>query len=476
MANDMADLLTRQASELAELIRTGQVTSRELVEAALRRAEAQAHLNAFTLLDADTALAAAGAIHPGDTRPFAGVPTAIKELNPVAGQRLTMGSALFGEFSPGYDAYAVRRLRDAGFIFIGRTSAPELGILPVTEPKRFGPTRNPWDTSRTPGGSSGGAGAAVAAGIVPVAQGSDGAGSIRIPAACCGLVGLKPSRGRISRGPDLGDDMLSTDAALTRTVADSARLLDVMAGYEVGDASWAPPPAEPFAVTAARPPRSLRIAWTVVSPLGGAVDPLASDAVRDAATLLSGLGHMVEEVTPPEWDSRKIVQQFIALYAASIATGVMYGESVTARPTTPDLVEGVTWGFYQMGKTITAADYAGSRVLIQQYARRLIGFFAGYDVLLVPSLAQRPLPIGTIDVNSTETMAEFSKAMAFSPFTATWNATGQPAISLPLFHGADGLPLGVQLVGQPLGEGTLLALAAQLEAAHPWADRRPPGD
>jgi amidase len=475
MANDVAEMLTRPASELADLIRTGQVTSRELVEAALAQAEAQAHLNAFTLLDADAALAVADTIRPGDPRPFAGVPTAIKELNPVAGQRLTMGSALFGEYSPGYDAHAVRRLRDAGFVFIGRTSAPELGILPVTEPKRFGPTRNPWDTNRTPGGSSGGAGAAVAAGIVPVAQGSDGAGSIRIPAACCGLVGLKPSRGRISRGPDLGDDMLSTDATLTRSVMDSARLLDVMAGYEVGDASWAPPPEEPFAVTAARPPRPLRIAWTVVSPLGGEVDPVASAAVRDAATLLAALGHTVEAATPQEWDASKIVQQFIALYAASIATGVMYGESVTARQATPELVEGVTWGFYQLGKSITAADYAGSRVLIQQSARRLIGFFDTYDALLLPSLAQRPLPIGTIDVSSTETMAEFSKAMAFSPFTATWNATGQPAISLPLFQGADGLPLGVQLVGQPLGEGTLLALAAQLEAARPWADRRPAG-
>jgi amidase len=286
-------------------------------------------------------------------------------------------------------------------------------------------------------------------------------------------VGLKPSRGRISRGPDLGDDLLSTDAALTRTVMDSARLLDVMAGYEVGDASWAPPPEEPFTVTAARPPRPLRIAWTVVSPLGGLVDPVAVSAVRDAATLLESLGHTVEEATPPEWDVSQVVQQFLALYAASVATGVLYGESVTARQATPKLVEGMTWGFYQMGMSINAGHYAGARVIVQQFARRLIGFFNTYDALLLPSLAQRPLPIGTIDVNSPETMAEFSKAMAFSPFTATWNATGQPAISLPLYQGADGLPLGVQIVGKPLGEGALLAVAAQLEAALPWADRRP---
>jgi amidase len=475
MANDLRELLVRPASELAELVRAGQVTARELVEAALAQAEAQAHLNAFTLLDADTALAVADSIHPNDSRPFAGVPTAIKELNPVAGQRLTMGSALFGEFSPGYDAYAVRRLREAGFVLIGRTAAPELGILPVTEPQRFGPTRNPWDPDRTPGGSSGGAGAAVAAGILPVAHGSDGAGSIRIPAACCGLVGLKPSRGRISRGPDLGDDLLSTDAALTRTVLDSARLLDVMAGYEVGDASWAPPPEEPFATTAARPPRPLRIAWTVISPLGGAVDPVAIAAVRDAASLLESLGHTVEEATPPGWDATTIVQQFIALYATSVATGVLYGESASGRTATPELVEGITWGFYKMGQSIPAAQYAGARVMVQQFARRLVGFFETYDALLLPSLAQRPLPIGAIDINSSEFRAEFTKAMAFSPFTATWNATGQPAISLPLYQGADGLPLGIQLVGRPLGEGTLLALAAQLEVALPWANRRPAG-
>jgi amidase len=475
MANDLRELLTRPASELADLIRRGAVTSRELVEAALAQAEAQAHLNCFTLLDADAALAVADTIGPDDPRPFAGVPTAIKELNPVAGQRLTMGSALFGEFSPGYDAYAVRRLREAGFVLIGRTAAPELGILPVTEPRRFSPTRNPWNPDRTPGGSSGGAAAAVAAGILPVAQGSDGAGSIRIPAACCGLVGLKPSRGRISRGPDLGDDLLSTDGALTRTVMDTARLLDALAGYEVGDATWAPPPEEPFAVTAARPPRPLRIAWNVVSPLGREVAPEAITAVRDTAALLESLGHTVEEAAPPDWDATRIAQPFFALYAASIATGVMYGESVSGRKATPELVEGITWGFYQMGRSINAGDYAAARVLVLQFARRLISFFETYDALLLPSLAQRPLPIGAIDVNNTEALAEFGKAMDFSPFTANWNATGQPAISLPLYHGADGLPLGVQFVGRPLGEGTLLALAAQLEAALPWADRRPAG-
>jgi amidase len=401
------------------------------------------------------------------------VPTAIKELNPVAGQRMTMGSALFGDYTPDYDAYAVRRLREAGFVLIGRTSAPELGIVPVTEPRRFGPTRNPWDHDRTPGGSSGGAAAAVAAGILPVAHGSDGAGSLRIPAACCGLAGLKSSRGCISRGPDLGDDFLSTDGALTRSVGDTAHLLDVLAGYEVGDATWAPPPPEPFVVMAARPPRTLRIAVTTASPLNTQVDPVCANAVHDAARLLAALGHEVEEVTPPIWDASQVEQNFMMLYAASIATGVRYGEIVSGRKVTPELVEALTWGFYQLGTTVSAADHAGSQVLIQAFARKLIAFLSSYDVLLLPSLGRRPLAIGTIDTSGPDPVAEFRKAIEFSPFTATWNATGQPAISLPLYQGPDGLPLGVQLVGPPLGEGLLLALAAQLEAAQSWAGRRP---
>src|SRR5579884_3510220 len=339
MPHPAAQLLTRPALELAGLVRSGQITARALVEAALERAEAHAHLNAFTLLDADAALAAADAVKPGDPRPFAGVPIAIKELNAVAGQRFTDGSDLFADYTTPYDDYVVRRLRDAGFISIGRTNAPEFGIVPVTEPRRFGPTRNPWDPARTPGGSSGGAAAAVAAGILPVAQGSDGGGSIRIPAACCGLFGLKPSRGRISSGPAAGDNFLSTAGALTRTVADSAALLDVMAGYEPGDTTWAPPPPEPFALLAARPPRRLRIALTVESPLDTPQDPAARQAVRDAAALLTSLGHEVEEATPPDWKTDRLLPAFMVVWGSGIASGVRWGASVTRRPPSPELVE-----------------------------------------------------------------------------------------------------------------------------------------
>ncbi len=466
-------LLRRPAVELADLMRSGQVRSRELVEAALGQIEAQAHLNAFTLVDADGALAAADTVRPGDARPFAGVPIAIKELNGVAGQRLTLGSDVFGDFIASSDDYVVRRLKDAGFVLIGRTSAPEFGIVPVTEPRRFGPTRNPWNPERTPGGSSGGAAAAVAAGILPVAQGSDGGGSIRIPAACCGLLGLKPSRGRISSGPDLGDNFLSTSGALTRYTADAAALLDVMAGYEIGDATWAPPPPEPFAATAARPPRPLRIAFTTASPLGTPVDPACIQAVADAAKLFESLGHTVEEAMPPGWIAPELEPIFSVLYAAGIASMIRYGAFVTGRAPTPELVEAMSWAFYVHGTTLSAADHSAAIARLQGQARQLISFFSTYDALLTPALAQRPLPIGAINTEAPDGLAEFHKAAVFTPFTPVWNITGQPAISLPLFQGDDGLPLNVQVVAPPLGEGMLLALAAQLEQAQPWTDRHP---
>jgi len=473
MPSAATSLLTHPATELAELVRSGEIRSRDLVEASLERIAATQALNAFTLVDDAGALAAADAIQPGDPRPFAGVPIAIKELNAVAGQPLTMGSDLYGDYRPDADAYVVRRLKDAGFVLIGRTAAPEFGILPVTESRRFGPTRNPWNLDRTPGGSSGGAGAAVAAGILPLAHGSDGAGSIRVPAACCGLVGLKPSRGRISAGPDLGDSFLSTSAVLTRTVGDTARLLDIMAGYEIGDATWAPPPAEPFAIAATRTPGHLRIALVTESPLGTAIDSACVQAAHDTAKLLESLGHTVEEVTPPTWDQRPLVPIFSTLYAAGIASGVAFGAMIRQRPPQPEDVEPLTWAFCQLDAAHRGADLLAAMTQLQGHARRMVAYCSTFDMLLTPALGQRPVRIGEIDSCSPEPMQAFERAMAFSPFTAIWNVTGQPAISLPLYQGDDGLPLAVQLVGQPLGEGALLALASQLEAALPWASRMP---
>ncbi len=464
-------LLRRPAFELAELVRSGQISSRELVEMVLAQIEAKKALNAFTYVDAEGARAAADAIKPGDPRPFAGVPIAIKELNAVAGQQFTNSSDIFGDFRTPYDSYVVKHIRDAGFVLVGRTNAPEFGIVPVTEPRRFGATRNPWNLDHTPGGSSGGAASAVAGGILPLSHATDGAGSIRIPASCCGLVGLKPSRGRVSPGPDAGDSFLSVNGCVSRSVMDTARFLDVISGYEVGDATWAPPPAEPFAVSAAREPKKLRIALTVESPLGTPVDPRHVQAARDAAQLLASLGHEVEEAAPPNWRVEQLLPTFKLLWGAGIASGVQYGATVTKRMPSPELVEPLTWMFYQYGVSGRASDVIGATVRMQNYARTLVGFFTAYDVLLTPGLGQRPLRVGELNTSGADSEAEFNKAILFSPFTATFNVTGQPAISLPLYQGDDGLPLSVQLVGQPLDEGTLLSLASQLEAALPWADR-----
>jgi amidase len=469
----VTDLLFRPAGELAALVHDGELSARELTEASLRRIEAlQPTLNAFVHVDPDGALAAAEAIGRTDPRPFAGVPIAIKDSAAVAGMPLTMGSELFGNHTPAHDAFVVRRLRDAGFVIVGKTNMPEFGILPVSEPRRFGPVRNPWDLGRTPGGSSGGAAAAVAAGIVPVAHGSDGGGSIRIPAACCGLVGLKPSRGRISRGPEGGDEFLVQDGVLTRTVAETAELLDLLAGYEPGDAAWAPPPEEPFAAAAARDPGRLLIGVTTDAAIPAPLDPDCKKAVHDAASLLSELGHSIEEIEAP-WKGRDLLRSFTLVFGAPIATGVHFGGEVSGREPTEELVEPLSWTIWNGIRERTPVDYLVARSKLTAFARPIVALWQRYDAVLLPALAQRPVRIGEIDACSSEPWEDFRRSGQFTPYSALFNITGQPAVSLPLFQGADGLPLGVQLAGRPAGEGPLLSLAAQLEAARPWADRHP---
>jgi amidase len=467
------DLLFRPATELANLIRGGEIASRELVEASLARIEAlEPDLNAFTHLDPEAALAAADQVRPGDERPFAGVPIAIKDTAEVADWPYTLGSDVFGDFVPSYDSFVVRRLREAGFVLVGKTSLPEFGILPVTEPRRFGPTRNPWDTERTPGGSSGGAAAAVAAGMLPLAHGSDGGGSIRIPAACCGLVGLKPSRGRVSRGPDQGEDFLVQDGVLTRTVSETAELLDVLAGYEPGDVSWAPAPPEPFAAAAGREPGRLRIGFTTDAAIQAELDPQCERAVRDAAELLSSLGHEVDEVEAP-WAGQDLLRVFTLIFGTPVAMGVFFGAQVTGREPSEELVEPLTWTIWNGIRERTALDYLLARTQLSGAARAIVALWNEFDVVMTPALAQRPVRIGDIDACSDDPWEDFRRSGEFTPYTAVFNVTGQPAISLPLFHGDDGLPLGVQLAGRPADEATLLSVAAQLEAARPWADRRP---
>src|ERR1700728_18730 len=469
------DLMFRSALELAALVRSGELSARELVQVSLDRIEElNPRLNAFVQIDAERALATAAEIGPGDERPFAGVPIAIKNNRPVSGLRLTYGCSLMKDFTADYDHNVTRRLKQAGFIVVGSTTLPEYGILPTTEARLSGPTRTPWDLQRTPGGSSGGSAAAVASGMVPVAHGNDGGGSIRIPAACCGLVGVKVARGRISAAPERGEAPLDVDGVLTRTVADTAAILDVLAGYELGDATWAPPPSEPFAAAAMRAPSKLRIATTTLSPIADAVvDPICAQAVSDAAELLRSLGHEVEEVDPP-WRIEGLSELFAAVFSIHIALQIVYSGMVAGREPTEADMEPMSWAIHKMTQSFNSVQGLALEIQLQSLTRRLVEFLYPYDVLLTPALAERPLPLGTLDTAAPDPMSTFTRSGLFTPFTPVFNASGQPGISLPLYEGEDGLPLGVQLVGRPAGEAALWALASQVEAAAPWAGRRAP--
>jgi amidase len=470
-----ADLLFRPVHELAALIRSGELTARELVQTSLDRiAELNPTLNAFVDVFAEEALAEADKIGPNDPRPFAGVPIAIKNNRAVAGQRLTFASNFVGDFLAPYDHNVVARIKAAGFVIVGTTTLPEWGILPTTETARFGPTRNPWDQSRTPGGSSGGSGAAVAAGMVPIAHANDGGGSTRIPAACNGLVGLKPQRGRISLAPEIGHMLLVQDGVLTRTVRETAELLDLLQGYVPGDMTWAPPPAEPFATAAGRAPGKLRIAMSALSPVPDApIDPVAIQAMQDAGTLLESLGHEVVEADPP-WARPELSAVFTASFGPAVCTQIKLAEMLAGRPATVDDMEPLSWALYELSKSINSVDALLAEFQLHGVGRELVTWISQYDALLTPALAEAPVTLGTLDpLDAGDPMGAFTRSAAFTPYTPPCNISGQPAISLPLYEREDGLPLAVQLIGQPAGEGALLALAAQLEEAHGWSERRP---
>ncbi len=464
----------RSAEELAALVRSGQLSARELVgESLVQIDRLQPRLNAFAHVAHDAALAVAGSIAPGDPRPFAGVPIAIKDNRPVAGMPLRMGSDLFGDFVPRHDAFLVARLRRAGFVIVGKTTLPEMGILPTTESRRFGPTRNPWDTARTPGGSSGGSAAAVAAGMVPIAHGNDGGGSTRIPAACCGLVGLKGSRGRVSVGPDAGESFLAVDGVLTRSVADSASVLDVLSGYEAGDATWAPPPLQPFALTAERRPGRLRIGFTLAPPLAGAeLHPECERAAREAASLLESLGHEVQEIESP-WPREDLLPDFTRAFGPMVSMTTLAGGRIGGREPVAKDVEPLTWEMWERARSQDALTLLAAQARLATVARTIVARLAEFDAVLTPALARRPVAIGEIHGRGPDPWGHYRRSGFFTPYTAIVNVTGLPAIALPLYHGEDGLPSGVQLIGRAVAEGPLLALARQLEEALPWAGRRP---
>ncbi len=460
--------------QLAGRVRFGELSATELVQESLNRIdELEPRINAFTYVAHDAALAVAAEIGPGDPRPFAGVPIAIKDNRPVEGMPITMGSDLFGGLVANHDAYLVRRIREAGFVIVGKTAMPEMGLLPTTESRRNGPTHNPWGLDRTPGGSSGGSAAAVAAGMVPLAHGNDGGGSTRIPAACCGLVGLKGSRGRVSVGPDGGQSFLVTDGVLTRTVAETAALTDILAGYEPGDATWAPAPAEPFAEVVGGEPGALRIGVALTPPLAdAALDPVNERAVRDAANLLESLGHQVEELDPP-WVGLDLLPDFTRLFGPMAVVTVLIGGRIARREPTEADVEPLTWMLYEHARNTDAVSFVATEGRVEAAARMIVTRLGRYDAVLTPTLATRPVRTGEVHGRGPDPWDHFQRSGHFTPYTAICNVTGLPAISLPLYHGNDGLPTAVQLIGRPLREDTLLQLASQLEQALPWAQRRP---
>jgi amidase len=458
------ELAFLSAVEQARLVRSGEISSTELVGASLERIERlDPRLNSFVTICAEEALAAAAHVDsaPGDA-PFRGVPIAIKDLAATAGIRTTYSSHAYAQYVPDFDLAVVRRLREAGFIIVGKTNTPEFGTVAFTESDLNGATRNPWNLELTPGGSSGGAAAALAAGLVPAAHATDGGGSIRIPASCCGLFGLKPSRGRVSSAPFASLEGLSTAGPLTHTVEDAANLLDVLTGYEPGDPWWLPSPQRTFVETTLEPCPRLRVAVTATPPIDVSVDPECVAALDACAALLSELGHQVSEGAPA-WSEPDLFETFIAIWQVGPAL----------HPVDEALMTPLNRGLAESARTSTAADYARAVARLQMLARRIVAFWQGVDVVLTPTLALPPVPIGWQDEVSGA-IEQLRRNTEFTPFTAIANLTGLPAMSLPLHWSDDALPIGVQAIGPPGGDALLLSLAAEIEAAHPWAERRPP--
>ena len=462
------------ATTQAELVRRGQVKPIELVDAAIARIERlNPTLNAVITPMFEQARAAACVPQPAG--PFRGVPFLLKDLlTSYAGVRLSAGSTFLRDFVPDHDSELVARLKRAGLVIVGKTNTPEFGLLATTEPRLFGPSRNPWDPMRTTGGSSGGSAAAVAAGMVAMAHGNDGGGSIRIPASCCGAFGLKPTRARNPLGPDVGDVMggLAVEHAITRSVRDSAALLDATSGPDIGDPYCAPPPARPFVREVGADPGRLRIAFTTAAPTGVPIHADCVSAVREAAKLCSDLGHEISEGAPAI-DGERFATCFITLWSVGCARAMEGNAILTGRRPAPDDFEELTWALAEQGRAVKASDYLLVVGLLQLMARQIARFFVNYDVWLTPTLAEPPLPLGSFDPKPGNPLYGLQRAAAFVPFTPLCNVTGQPAMSVPLFWNAQGLPIGTHFVGRFGGEATLFRLAAQLEMARPWAARRP---
>jgi amidase len=467
----MTQLHDLTALEQGAAVRRREVSPVELVDHYLDRVDRLSdEVGAFVTVTGDLARRQArlAEARAGEGGPLFGVPTAVKDLNLTAGTRTTFGAKVMVDFVPDVSDEVVLRLERAGTVSLGKTNTPEFGSPCYTEPDVAPPARTPWDLTRMAGGSSGGAGAAVAAGLVPVAQGSDGGGSIRIPASCCGLVGFKPSRGRISGSPVHGDPVgLGTAGPLARTVRDAAALLDVLAGPTVGDPFWAAPlPAgETFLGWCDREPGRLRVARFADPVIADAsIHPECLAGYEATSRLLEDLGHEVEDVEMPlAPDATRVFETCWSVLTA--LAEVPPDREGDLRPLTRWLIE--------RGRKVSGPEFGLALGEIRRIAARALRHLAAYDVVLTPTLAQPPLPVGAIR-DDADPARDFQNQKEFTPFTSAWNVTGMPAVSLPLHRTPDGLPVGVMLAGRPGEDAPLLALAAQVEAAAPWLDRRPP--
>ena len=466
---NQSDYLQADATTLAELIRSGAVSALEVTEAAIARAEAvNPTVNAIvTPMYAEARERAAHPQAAGQTGgALAGVPFLVKDLNYVAGVRCSFGSRLWADFVPDHDAEIVTRYRNAGLVLLGKSNTPEVGLAATTESVLLGAARNPWDLTRTAGGSSGGAAAAVAAGIVPVAHATDGGGSIRIPAACCGLVGLKPTRGRTPLGPDVGEGWgsMSVGHVVSRSVRDTALLLDLTHGPALGDPYHPPAFAGSFLSAVTREPGRMRVAIDLHPVSGGAVHADCLNAVQTAATLLRSLGHQVEEASPV-FDRWAFLMATDTLVSANVANNVFARAALLGVEVNADCVERLTLRLANYGRSLSADRYAHSMNHVHSIGRLMEAFLQTFDLVLSPTLLQPPVALGYLDTNSEDGETYGAHFRAFWGFTSLYNATGQPAISLPLHWTAAGLPVGVQLAAGFGEEGRLLQIAGQLERA-----------
>lgn len=482
---------------LAELVAKKEVTPLELAEEAIDRIETyNPVINAVIYKMYDQARLQAKSKLPGGR--FSGVPFLLKDaLDTLEGEPTSSGTALLRNIPQKHDSETVKRFRSAGLVFLGKTNLPELSLLPVTEPDAFGPTHNPWNLDRTPGGSSGGSAAAVAACMTPIAGGADGGGSIRTPASCCGVFGLKPTRGRVPTGPDHGDLWrgFAQENVLSRSVRDSAALLDAIAGADIGAPYWAPPINRPYLSETTTEPGRLRIAFTSHPFLGKDVHEDCISGLRDTARLLEMLGHEVIEDAPAV-DKEEFALSYLTVLSAEVCGQTRAILRKVGKKATILDFEPSTQALAALGSTIDGGEYAEALDRLSMVSRKIAGFFEKYDLLLTPTLASPPIPIGSLHISAAESrmirlqsrlhVAWILKALHviemlagsnfnFIPYTAIFNVTGQPAMSVPLCQSKDGLPIGMQFAARFGDEATLFRLAGQLERAKPWFDKLPPG-